>query len=214
MSPTGRRRPMPLSIENLEGRRLLSVAANHDGHADRMPHPSAEVVHNVEIDRLKHDFTKLRIDVVQVQFDSQVTKSEVYTLAQDFRALGVPQKPVAYYVNSASKASLVRFDIVYRIDYGFIESGFSASQWANKEDIITADLKKLGIDDPQSKVDQVIADLKAIAQSAGVTVDENLQYWTDESAVLSDLRALPNTHLRMDPFYYYSHHLRGFIHGQ
>ena len=45
---------MPLSIENLEGRRLLSVAANHDGHADRMPHPSAEVVHNVEIDRLKH----------------------------------------------------------------------------------------------------------------------------------------------------------------
>lgn len=211
-----RRRPTAISCDHLEARHLLSVTA----HLDRANSPvndqriAAVVRKSEDLGQLAYDFTKLTMDIRQMQFGSHVTAGEVDQLNHDIRALGLSNATVAFQQNSPYEASSALYDLAYRVDYAFIEAGFSPAGWANKEAAITSDLAQLGLNVAPSNVDRLITDLQAIAQSAGVSVAENQQYWTDETAVMADMNAMTDPPFSMDPFHVFSHELHGFVHAE
>jgi hypothetical protein len=192
MSLASRSYRRSIVCEHLEDRCLLSGAA---------------------ADRLHRDFDKTKIDVVQMQLGSHVTMAEFQALQQVVRSWNLP--PYKSSLTSAPDPAqqTAAFDLAFKLDYCFVNAGFTAAGWAQTQAAITADLQQLGFNVPQSSTEQAISDMEAIAQSAGVTVEENHQYFNDADAVLSDLSAMRNPPPGISTFTYFSHHVRGFIHG-
>ncbi len=75
------------------------------------------------------------------------------------------------------------------------------------------DLDALNWPVPESAIDQTVADMEAVAQSAGVGRQESSNYLDEGLAIADHLGPVDGVPRAFDPVLYFSNHLTGFVHA-
>ncbi len=186
------------SAEGLEDRCLLSVGSTTAAN------------NQARVARVRHEQKVFIGDLQNLEWRSHATQEEFLALRDDARAIGQAASsttlPPAVAATKAAAASL-------ELDRSTIDGFLDDSQWAAVQSRLEGNLDGLNV--PQSLIDQTIADMKAIADSAGVTGAEYDKFEHDSDTFRQGNASLPSGYAHFDdPGLYFSQHLRGFVHGQ
>lgn len=152
--------------------------------------------------------------LARIESRSHVTPAESLALRDDARAIGAA---IAAAGTAPSVAAARAGQITSLLDSAPIDGSFAAQDWADEEARLAGLVAGLGV--PDSLVARTIADMKALADSAGVSKGEayrfrvsindykasenNLSYYYG----LNYLNSLPDAHT------FYTQHLAGFVPG-
>jgi hypothetical protein len=199
-------------IEGLETRQLLSLfppissyslfpGATSFGSNQQLAARAAIV---------RHEYDQYVGEVKALELKSQATPEELLALRDDARAISAAASAANL---PASVASTTAADVSLQLDRSPLYGAAKDSGWGVVTTRLTTNLETLDI--PQPVIQQTLADMKALATSAGVTAEE-FQTFTNDFYTLRDAEsALPSNpyyHFE-DPGLFYSQHLRGFFRG-
>jgi hypothetical protein len=180
-------------LEGLEGRRLLS-AYNQQLAAQ------AAIV--------RHEYDQYVGQVKTLELKSQATPSELLALRDDARAISAAASAANL---SPSVASMTATDVSLQLDRSPLYGAAKDPGWGVVTTRLTTNLDALDV--PQPLIQQTLADMKALATSAGVTADEFQTFTDDFNTLLNGESTLPSNpyyHFE-DPGLFYTQHLRGFF---
>jgi hypothetical protein len=152
------------------------------------------------------------------RFVGQVRGLELHSSAtpDQFRALRDDTRSISAVATagplSPSAASNLATAATLQIDRAPLNGGLGPDGWAQIGAKLNANLGGLNV--PTSLIDQTLADMKAVAQSAGVSADDLAVFNTNTNRLRSAIDYLPSSpnHIE-DPILYYSQHVRGFFRG-
>ncbi len=193
--PRRRDRRFSLSLEGLEGRQLLS-AYNQQLAAQ------AAIV--------RHEYDQYVGEVKTLELKSQATPSELLALRDDARAISAAASAANL---SPSVASTTATDVSLQLDRSPLYGAAKDPGWGVVTARVTTNLDALDV--PQPLIQETLADMKALATSAGVTADEFQTFTNDFNTLLNGESTLPSNpyyHFE-DPGLFYTQHLRGFFRG-
>jgi len=194
----GDRRFAP-GFEGLEMRRLPSFFTPNSSSSQQLTARAAIV---------RHDYDRYVGELKTLELKSQATPEEFLALRDDARAISA----------AASAANLppavangTAVDVSLQLDRSPLYGAAKDPGWDLVSARVTTNLDTLQV--PQSLIDRTLADMKALATSAGVSADE-FQTFTNDFYTLRDgessLPSNPYYHFE-DPGLYYTQHLRGFF---
>jgi hypothetical protein len=207
----GDRRFAP-GIEGLESRQLLSLfppissysllpGSTSYGSGQQLAARAAIV---------RHEYDQYVGEVKALELKSRATPEELLALRDDARAISAAASAANL---PASVASTTAADVSLQLDRSPLYGAAKDSGWGVVTTRLTTNLETLDV--PQPLIQQTLADMKALATSAGVTADE-FQTFTNDFYTLRDgessLPSNPYYHFE-DPGLFYSQHLRGFFRG-
>jgi len=200
-------------IEGLEPRRLPSLFAPISSYSlfpGSTSYGSSSQQLAAQAAIVRHDYDRYVSELKSLELKSQATPAELLALRDDARAISAAASaanlPPAVANNTAAEVSL-------QLDRSPLYGSAKDPGWDVVSARVTTNLDKLDI--PQPLIESTLADIKAIADSAGVSAAE-FQTFTNDFYTLRDAEsALPSNpyyHFE-DPGLYYSQHLRGFFRG-
>lgn len=190
-----RRRP-PLSIEGLEGRRLLT-AGSSGSYA------------SIQAANVRHEYDHFVTEVQGLELQSQASPAEYLALRDDARAIS---EAAATTTLPGNRASSKAFAVSVEIDRAPLYGSLSDQAWSQEQARLERNLDGLNV--PQPVVDRTIADMRAVAASAGVTSDAYQTFTADLTRLRQDESRLPAGYGHTpDPGLFYTQHLRGFFRG-
>jgi len=157
---------------------------------------------------VRHDYDRYVGELKTLELKSQATPEEFLSLRDDARAIcaaaSATNLPPAVANNTAVDVSL-------QLDRSPLYGSAKDSGWAVVSARVTTNLDSLDV--PQPLIDRTLADMNALADSAGVSSAE-FQTFTNDFYRLRDaessLPSNPYYHFE-DPGLFYSQHLRGFF---
>ena len=193
MGATSRSTP---TCEALEPRQLLTVTAANN--------------HAAVVNHVRQQFHAFQAEVRDLQAPSRVTMAEFAALRDDARAIGAAASPDPGLTPAAVAAKALVASI--QLDRAPLEGWLGDPGWANVRDRLAGNLDGLNV--PGTLVDQAVADMEAVAGSAG-TSSAAFQDFTRKSEALQDAenRLGPGDPSFPDPGSYFTIHLRGYVHG-
>ena len=200
------------SIEGLETRRLLSgfnpFTSNSLLPGTSSYSSSQQLAARAAI--VRHEYDQYVGEVKSLELKSQATPAEFLSLRDDARAISSAASAANL---PHSTASTTAVDVSLQLDRSPLYGSARDPGWAVVSARVTTNLQSLDV--PQPLIDRTIADMKAIADSAGVSSSE-FQTFTDDFYTLRDgessLPSNPYYHFE-DPSLFYTQHLRGFFRG-
>ena len=193
-------------IEGLEVRQLLSLfppissdlllpGSTSSGSSQQLAARAAIV---------RHEYDQYVGELKSLELKSQATPEEFLALRDDARAISAANLPPAVANTTAADVSL-------QLDRSPLYGAAKDPGWDVVTARLTTNLETLDV--PQPLIQQTLADMKALADSAGVGADE-FQTFTNDFYTLRDgessLPSNPYYHFE-DPGLFYSQHLRGFF---
>lgn len=199
----GRRHRLNPSVEGLESRRLPSLFAPYSSsYSYNQASYQAEVV--------RHEYDQYVSELKRIELASQASPAEYLALRNDARAISA----------AASGGTLPRADVQLKaveasliLDRSPLYGWQGGDGWTEMSAQLTAALGGLNV--PQPLIDQAIADMKALAASAGVGPFDFATFTNDFDTLRNGEQTLPSGsgyHFE-DPSLYYTQHLRGFFRG-
>jgi hypothetical protein len=200
-------------IEGLESRRLPSLFAPISSYTlfpgwSSYGSSSQQLAAHAAI--VRHDYDQYVGELKTLELKSQATPAEFLALRDDARAISAAASAAS---QPAAVANNTAADVSLQLDRSPLYGSAKDAGWDVVSARVTTNLDKLDI--PQPLIDQTLADMKALANSAGVSAAE-FQTFTNDFYTLRDAEsALPSNpyyHFE-DPGLYYSQHLRGFFRG-
>jgi len=187
------------ACEPLESRRLLSTTAT-----------SAASHHAAVVNYARREFHAFQAEVRELQGPSRVTPAEFAALRDDARAIGAAARPDPTLTPRAVAAKALVATI--QLNRAPQEGWLGDPGWSEVRDRVGANLDGLNI--PAPLIDRTVADMQAVARSAGATLESYLAY-THAADTLRDAEDhLGNGDPSFpDPGAYFNTHLRGYVHG-
>ncbi len=197
------------SSEGLETRQVLS-SYNPFSTDSIWPYSSSSQQFASQAAFVRHEYDQYVSELKSLELKSQATPEELLALRDDARAISAAASsaslPQATAHNTAVAVSL-------QLDRSPLYGAAQDSGWGVVTARLTANLDSLDV--PRPLIDQTLADMKALAASAGVSADEFQTFTNDFYALRNAESSLPpNTYYHFeDPGLYYTQHLRGFFRG-
>jgi hypothetical protein len=157
---------------------------------------------------VRHEYDRYVGELKSLELKSQATPEEFLALRDDARAISAAASAANL---PPTVASTTAADVSLQLDRSPLYGAAKDPGW----DVVTARLATNleTLDVPQPLIQQTLADMKALADSAGVSADE-FQTFTNDFYTLRDgessLPSNPYYHFE-DPGLFYSQHLRGFF---
>ncbi|MFI5458152.1 MAG: hypothetical protein ACHRXM_22175 [Isosphaerales bacterium] len=159
---------------------------------------------------VRHEYDQYVGVMKTLELKSRAAPGQVLALCDDARAISeaasAANLPPAFARNKAVEVSL-------QLDRSPLYGSIGDSGWAEVSARLTTNLDSLNV--PQPLIDGTLADMKALAASAGVGSD-GFQTFTNDFNTLRDgessLPTNPYYHFA-DPGLYYTQHLRSFFRG-
>jgi hypothetical protein len=188
-----RRQPV---IEALEDRQLLSAASNAAYYRQVAEHADHVYVSTLQ----------------QVELQSQTTPLEYLAVRDDARSISDAAATTTL-PTAVAQAKAVAVSLQF--DRSVLDGWLGTSGWAAVESQLETNLN--GLNTPQPLIDQTVADMQALARSAGVSYDEKV----DLDSKAQSLQNAENNLIRYGitgthyptPELYFTQHLRGFARG-
>jgi hypothetical protein len=187
-----------LSIEGLEMRDLLSIttATNSQSLAQREAF-------------VRHRYHEYVSKLQRLELKSTATPAEFLALRDDARAIAQAASATSLSPQAVQAKAVA---VTLQLDRAPLDGFLDDSAWEGVAGRLKANLDGLNVS--QELIDHTIADMKAIARSAGVTSDD----YRDLSAAADSLKdgeaRLRNSLVHFpDPNLYFTQHLRGFFRG-
>ena len=198
-------------IDGLEGRQLLSLfppISSQSFFPGYTSYGSNQLASRAAI--VRHEYDQYVSEVKSLELKSQATSEELLALRDDARSISAAASAANL---PAAVASATAADVSLQLDRSPLYGSAKDAGWGVVTTRVTTNLETLGI--PQPLIQQTLADMKALATSAGVTPSE-FQTFTNDFYMLRDgesqLPSNPYYHFE-DPGLFYSQHLRGFFRG-
>jgi hypothetical protein len=197
------------SAEGLETRQVLS-SYNPFSTDSLWPYSSPSQQFASQVAFVRHEYDRYVSELKSLELKSQATPEELLALRDDARAISAAASstnlPQATAHNTAVAVSL-------QLDRSPLYGAAQDSGWGVVTARLTANLDSLDV--PQPLIDQTLADMKALATSAGASSDDFQTFTNDFYALRNAESSLqPNTGYHFeDPGLYFTQHLRGFFRG-
>jgi hypothetical protein len=157
---------------------------------------------------VRHHYDQYVSELKTLELKSQAAPEEFLALRDDARAISAAASAANLPPAAASNTAV---DVSLQLDRSPLYGSAKDSGWAVVSARVTTNLDSLDV--PQPLIDRTLADMKAIADSAGVS-SAAFQSFTNDFYTLRDaessLPSNPYYHFE-DPGLYYSQHLRGFF---
>jgi hypothetical protein len=196
-APRARRAHVPV-VEDLEGRRLPSAYyASSSSYA---------------VNLVRHEYHVFIGDLQRLELKSKATTAEALALRDDARAIAQDASTSGLNLQAAQTKALA---VSLQLDRAPLDGGVSDQGWSVIAGRLAGNLSGLNV--PQALVDRTTADMRAIADSAGVTaaatqrLDAEMQTLLDGEQWLGrngyGAYRFPNPQLD------YTQHLREFFRG-
>ncbi len=199
----GRRHRLDPSVEGLESRRLPSFFA---------PYSSSSYYNQVSYQAsiVRHEYDQYVSELKRLELGSQATPAEYLALRNDARTISAAasagSQPRSAVQLKAVEASLI-------LDRSPLYGWLDDDGWTQMSARLTGTLDGLNV--PQPLIDQTVADMRALAVSAGVGPFDFATFTNDFDTLRNGEQTLPSGsgyHFE-DPSLYYTQHLRGFFRG-
>ncbi len=193
---TPRRTPRRLiGVESLEDRRLLTTSSSN--YASYLAYTA------------RHEYDHFVTEVQTLELQSQATPAGYLALRDDARAISNAASPSGQTPKALNASA---FAATVEIDKAPLYGSLSDQAWAEEKTHLERDLAGLNV--PQPLIDRTIADMQAVAASAGITSDQYQTYTIDLTRARQDrLRVPAGNGGTPDPLLFYTQHLRGFFRG-
>src|SRR5262249_44586073 len=159
---------------------------------------------------VRHEYDQYVGELKSLELASRATPEELLALRDDARAISAIASSAHLPRPAAQDTALA---VSLQLDRSPLYGAARDSGWSVVTSRLTTSLNSLGV--PQPLIDQTIADMKALATSAGVSEDQFQTFTNDFDALRNAESSLPpNTSYHFeDPGLYYTQHLRGFFRG-
>ncbi len=208
-----RGRSLAPGIEPLPSRQLLSLftpISSFNLFPGSTSYGSSGQQLAVQAAIVRHEYNTYVGELKSLELNSQATPQEFLALRDDARAISAAASAANLSIGTAA-AKTTAVDVSLQLDRSPLYGLATDSGWSVVSSRVTANLESLDV--PQPLIDQTLADMKALAGSAGVSPAE-FQTFTNDFYALRDsestLPANPYYHFE-DPGLYFSQHLRGFF---
>jgi hypothetical protein len=190
------RRSLPW-IEGLEERRLLTYAATSSSYYSALAATA------------RHEYDQFVSEVQSIELQSQATPAEYLGLRDDARAISEAATSTSLPPQAAAAKALA---VTLELDRAPFYGSLSDQAWAEEATKLEGDLTGLNV--TQSLIDRTLADMEAVATSAGVTADQYTAFVANLAQVRSIRSQVPSGYGHIpDPGLFYTQHLRGFFRG-
>ena len=192
---TQRRSPRRLPrVEGLEDRRLLTSSSSYYSY----------LAYNA-----RHEYDHFVTEVQGIELQSQATPAEYLALRDDSRAITEAASTSTLPAKAGNSKALA---VSIELDRAPLYGSLSDQGWAEEKTHLEASLAGLNV--PQPLIDRTIADMQAVAASAGVTSDQYQTFTADLTRAREDRLRVPAGYGGIpDPLLFYTQHLRGFFRG-
>jgi hypothetical protein len=189
-------------VDALEQRKVLSYFMPYGSFAGSSQQLSGQAA------IVRHEYDEYVGELKSIELKSQATSSEFLALRDDARAISaaasVADLPAAAADATAAEVSL-------QIDRSPLYGSATDAGWALVTSRVTTNLDRLDV--PAPVVDQTLADMKALADSAHVSATDFQTFTNDFNTLRAGEATLPSNpyyHFE-DPGLFYTQHLRGFF---
>jgi len=169
----------------------------------------------------RHELRKFAGDLRDVELQSQATTTEYLRLRDDARSASEAASSSTLIPQPVREAAAVA--VTRQLDRSPLYGSLDAAAWQGVASRLSANLAALG--SPQSLIDRTVADVRATADLAGVSVANSLTIFTDFDRYMDARSRLQGGRSSRgygfggasadlpDPSLYYTQHLRGFFRG-
>ena len=143
-----------------------------------------------------------------LELKSQATPAEFLALRDDARAISAAASAANLPATAANETAA---EVSLQLDRAPLYGSASDAGWALVSARVTTNLESLDVSQPL--IDQTLANMKALASSAGVSPDGFQTFTNDFNTLRAGEASLPSNgyyHFE-DPGLYYTQHLRGFF---
>ena len=189
----GRPRVLSPICEWLEGRKLLALASQ----------TAAQIA---QVRYVSNDYASY---VQTLELHSRATTAEYLALRDDALAISEAASTTNLSPNLATARATAAS---LQLDRAFLDGFLDDQGWADLQSRLEANLSGLNV--PQPLIDQTITDMKAAAESAGVSAGAYATFTAKANQLRDTENFLKTGYVHFDdPQLFYTQHLRGFIRG-
>jgi hypothetical protein len=197
-------------IEALECRKVLSFFAPISSYSlfSSGSYGSSSQQLSAQAAVVRHEYDQYVGELKTIELKSQATPAEFLTLRDDARAISVAASAANL---PAAAANETAAEVSLQLDRAPLYGAAKDPGWAVVSARVTTNLDSLDV--PQPLIDQTLADMKSLANSANVSPGEFQTFTNDFNTLRAGEGSLPSNpyyHFE-DPGLYYSQHLRGFF---
>ncbi len=186
-------------VENLEERRLPSFFGSSY---------SNQVYYQAQI--VRHEYDQYVSEVKRLELASRATPAEYLALRDDARAISADASAAGL---PTTTAQLKAVSATLILDRAPLDGSFDNAAWTEVTTRLSGTLDGLHV--PQTLIVQTVADMRTLADSAGVDPFGFSTFTDDFNTLRNGEQSLPANsgyHFE-DPGLFYSQHLRGFFRG-
>ena len=190
-------------VVRLEPRQLLTVFAPFSSYSSNQQLSARAAI-------VRHEYDQYVGELKTLELKSQATPQEFLALRDDAREISAAASASPLAPQSRRNKAV---EVSLQLDRSPLYGWAGDSAWAEVSARVTSNLDGLGI--PQPLIESTLADMRALAVSAGVGDAEFQTFTNDFSTLRAGEASLPSNpfyHFE-DPGLYYSQHLRGFFRG-
>ena len=182
------------SVEGVESRLLLTASSSYYANLAYIA---------------RHEYDHFVTEVQGIELQSQSTSAEYLALRDDTRAISEAASTTSLPLKAANtKAAAASVEISRAPLYGSL----SDQAWSAEQSRLGQRLTGLNV--PQPLIDRTIADMRAIAVSAGVTSYQYQTFTDDFTRASEDRLRVPYGYGHIpEPGLFFTQHLRGFFRG-
>ncbi len=183
------------SLERLEERQLLTVTTSS--------------YYSALAATVRHEYDHFVSEVSSIELQSQATPADYLALRDDARAISEAAATSSLPIETADARALA---VSVQIDRAPLYGSLSDQAWAEQSSKLSQNVAGLNV--PPAIVDRTIADMQAVAASAGVSSDSYQTFLADFTQLRLDESRVPAGYGHFtDPGLFYTQHLRGFFRG-
>ncbi len=157
---------------------------------------------------VRHEYDQYVGELKSLELRSRATPAEYLALRDDARAISSAAAATSLSPLAATNKAT---DVSLQLDRSLLYGWAGDSGWAVVSARLTTNLEGLAV--PQPLIDHTLADMKAVAVSAGVSATDFQTFTSDFNTLRDGESSLPpNSYYHFtDPGLYYTQHLRGFF---
>ena len=197
------------ATESLETRQVLSVY--NPFSADSLwPYSTSSQQFNSRVAFVRHEYDQYVSDLKSLELKSKATPEQLLALRDDARAISSAASSADLSQPAAQNTAVA---VSLQLDRSPLYGAAQNSGWGVVSARLSANLQSLDV--PQPLIDQTLSDMRALADSAGVSAAQ-VQTFTNDFYNLRNAESSlpPNSYYHFeDPGLYYTQHLRGFFRG-
>ncbi len=208
----GRGRCLAPAIEVLESRQVLSFFAPISSYSlfSGGSYSTSSQQLSAQAAIVRREYDQYVGELKTIELRSQATPGEFLALRDDARAISAAASAAKLPV-TATAANETAAEVSLQLDRTPLYGAAKAPGWALVTARVTTNLESLDV--PQPLIDQTLADMKTLANSANVSPGDFQTFTNDFNSLRAAEGSLPSNpyyHFE-DPGLYYSQHLRGFF---